>query len=127
MSVRRLRSGELLAGAGAVVLVVSLFLEPPGWLALALAAIAAVTGCWLVIANLGDRPVTQVVGAGVLAATAGPVAVVALLVAGAWLGLAGAALLTIGAFRSLGDERTELPENAYEPPPARPTPPARAS
>jgi hypothetical protein len=127
VSAGRLRSGELLAAAGTVVLLVSLFLQSPGWLALALAVIAAGTGCWLVVANLADRPVTQVVGAGVLGATAGPVAVVALLVDRAWLGLAGAAVLTAGAFRALGDERTDVPENAYEPPPARPTPSARAS
>ena len=46
---------------------------------------------------------------------------------GAWLGLAGAAAIVVGAWWALADERTGAPESAYEPPPARPAPPERAS
>ena len=33
-----------------------------------------------------------------------------------------AALIVVGAFLALKDERTGAPESAYEPPPARPIP-----
>jgi hypothetical protein len=46
---------------------------------------------------------------------------------GAWIGLAGALVLTIGSWWALADERTEAPESAYIPPPPRPAPPERAS
>jgi hypothetical protein len=45
---------------------------------------------------------------------------------GGWLGLASSAALLVGAWLAMGDERTEAPESAYEPPPARPAPPAGA-
>jgi hypothetical protein len=41
----------------------------------------------------------------------------------AYLGLLSAAALAAGAWRSIGDERTDAPESAYEPPPPRPAPP----
>ena len=43
-----------------------------------------------------------------------------------YLGLLAALLTTLGAWRSLADERTDAPESAYTPPPARPAPPAEA-
>jgi hypothetical protein len=46
---------------------------------------------------------------------------------GAWIGLAGALLLTIGAWWSLADERTDAPESAYVPPAPRPAPPPASS
>jgi hypothetical protein len=150
VSVGQLRSGELLAAAGAVVLLVSLFLEwfgpggvsgwdGLGWVTLACAVATMACALWLVAATLADRPVTQIVGAGVLAATVGSIGfvVVALralvfqpgpnevvgLRYGAYLGVVSALTVAIGAWRSLSDERTDLPENAYIPPPARPAPP----
>jgi hypothetical protein len=156
VSVRRLRRGELLALCGAVLLLVALFLPwftaapsgDSGWralgvlvLALATAAVASVG--WLVAATAGAGIVTRMVAAAVVAATIGPLALGGLalraLVAqpgdnavtalryGTWLGLAGAALLVIGAWWSLADERTDAPENAWEPPPPRPAPPPRSS
>jgi hypothetical protein len=154
MSIGRLRSGELLAGAGVVVLLVSLFLDwvgpagESGWSSLgwptvvvAMAAILVVS--WLVIATATARPVTEVVAAGVIGAVVGPVALLVLFVrtavaqpgvdavtsieAGAYFGLAGAALLTVGAWWSLADERTDAPESAYTPPAPRPAPPPASS
>jgi hypothetical protein len=172
LSVGRLRSGELLAGVGAVVLFVSLFLEwfsvgvhdgfgrgdvafvlrvaahmsgwnSLGWLVLALATLAVALATWLVVATAAGLPVTQIVAADVLASTVGPIAVIALVLRtlvfqpsadelvsveyGAWIGLAGALVLGVGAWWSLADERTGAPESAYVPPAPRPAPPARAS
>jgi hypothetical protein len=172
MRIGRLRSGELLAGVGAVVLLVSLFLpwfgaevrvesgnegvlnllvvsasssgwDGLGWLVLVIATIAVACVAWLGFATVSVRPVTEVVAAAVLAATVGPIAFAALVLrvlvfqpgpnelvtvkAGAWVGLAGAALLTIGAWWSLADERTDAPESAYTPPAPRPAPPPASS
>jgi hypothetical protein len=154
LSIGRLRGGELLAGAGAVVLVVSLFLEwagpvgesgwdALGWLVLALVVIALLCAAALVALTAADRPVTHIVAAAVLTATAAPIALLALVLralvfqpgpnelvtveGGAWIGLAGAALLAIGAWWSLADERTDAPESAYVPPAPRPAPPPASS
>jgi hypothetical protein len=154
VSIGRLRGGELLAGAGVVVLLVSLFLEwfgpggESGWsslgwptLVVAIAAIAA--AAWLVVATATARLITQVVAGAVLASTIGPIGFLALALRalvfqpganavttvkyGAWIGLAGAALLAIGAWWALADERTGAPESAYSPPAPRPAPPAHSS
>jgi hypothetical protein len=178
LSIGRLRGGELLAGAGAVVLVVALWLDwfdlpprppreaplPPGvdvitvslprdysvngwdalgWLVLALATLAVAWAAWLIVATAADRPVTHVVAADVTAAVIGPMAFVALALRalvfqpganevttveyGTWIGLAGAALLAVGAWWSLADERTGAPESAYVPPAPRPAPPPGSS
>jgi hypothetical protein len=181
LSIGRLRGGELLAGVGAVVLFVSLFLpwfgldfagwsdwvrahadEIPGWtaylpggpyewdawtllgwFALAIATLAVACAAWLIVVTAVARPVTHIVAAAVLTATIAPVALVLLALRalvfqpganevttveyGAWIGLAGAVLLVIGAWSSLADERTGMPENVQEPPPPRPAPPPRSS
>ena len=154
MSVGRLRSGELLAGVGAALLLVSLFLDwvgpvgesgwsSLGWLTLAAAIAAILAASWLMFATATARTVTQVIAAAVIGAVVEPIALIVLVVrtaiaqpgvdavrsieAGAYVGLAGAALLTIGAWWSLADERTDAPESAYVPPAPRPAPPARAS
>jgi hypothetical protein len=154
LSIGRLRGGELLAGVGAVVLLVSLFLDwvgpvgesgwdALGWLVLALVAIALLSAAGLVVLTAADRTVTHIVAAAVLTATAAPIALLALVLRalvfqpgsnelttlryGAWIGLAGAALLAIGAWWSLADERTDAPESAYTPPAARPAPPPASS
>jgi hypothetical protein len=154
LSIGRLRGGELLAGVGAVVLLVSLFLpwvgplgesgwDALGWLVLALVVIALLCAAGLVFLTAADRPVTHIVAAAVLTATAAPIALLVLalralvfqpgpnelttLRSGAWIGLAGAALLTVGAWWSLADERTDAPESAYVPPAPRPAPPPASS
>jgi hypothetical protein len=154
VSVGRLRSGELLVGVGAVVLLVSLFLDwvgpvgqsgwsSLGWLTLLVAISGILAALWLAFATATARPVTQVVAAAVIGAVVEPLTVVVLLVrtaiaqpgvdavtsieAGAYVGLAGAALLTVGAWWSLADERTDAPESAYVPPAPRPAPPAHSS
>jgi hypothetical protein len=179
LSVGRLRGGELLAGVGAVVLLVSLFLDwfdvaptivgaqirrtdvdyivvslprdvspvsgwdALGWPVLAIATLAVACAAWLVVATAAARPVTQIVAAAVLTASVAPIALLTLLLRalvfqpgpnelttiryGAWIGLAGAAALTVGAWWSLADERTDAPESAYVPPAPRPAPPAHSS
>jgi hypothetical protein len=154
LSIGRLRGGELLTGVGAVALVVSLFLEwvgpvgatgwdALGWLVLALAVIAVLCAAGLVVLTAADRPVTHIVAAAVVTATIAPVALLVLALRalvfqpgandvttveyGAWIGLAGAALLTVGAWWSLADERTDAPESAYVPPAPRPAPPPASS
>jgi hypothetical protein len=154
VSIGRLRGGELLAGAGAVVLLVSLFLDwvgpvgesgwsSLGWLTLLFAVAAILAAAWLVVAIGSARPVTEVIGASVVAAVVEPLAALMLLVrtaiaqpgvdavtsieAGAYLGLAGALALATGAWWSLADERTDAPESAYVPPAPRPAPPAHSS
>ena len=154
LSIGRLRGGELLAGVGAVVLLVSLFVDwvgpvgqsgwdALGWLVLALVAIAVLSAAVLVVLTTADRPVTHIVAAAVLTATVAPIALVALALRvlvfqpgpnevttveyGAWIGLAAAALLTVGAWWSLADERTDATESAYVAPAPRPAPPPTSS
>ena len=43
--------------------------------------------------------------------------------AAAWLGLAAALAIAAGAWWAIADERTDAPESALAPPPARPAPP----
>ena len=40
----------------------------------------------------------------------------------AYLGLAALALMLVGAWTALSDERTDAPDSAYTPPPPRPVP-----
>jgi hypothetical protein len=154
LSVGRLRGGELLAGAGAVVLLVSLFLDwvgpvgqsgwsSLGWPTLVVAIAAILIASWLVFVTATAATVTVVVGAGVTGAVVGPIALLVLLVrtaiaqpgvdavtsieGGAYAGLLGALMLAIGAWWSLADERTDGPESAYVPPAPRPAPPAHSS
>lgn len=174
MSLGRLRSGEMLAAAGALALLVLLFLdwfgpevrprvteasgrllrpalntggwEAVGWLLAILLAAVLALAAWLVVTAATDAPVSRAMTAAVLTAALGTIVLVVLAVrvtvaqpalgaglpAGAvtvkpaaYLGLAALAVLVLGAWRTIADERTDAPQSAYTPPPARPAPPER--
>jgi len=141
MRLRNLRAGELLALAGAICVIVSLFVRsyeaPAGdldaWntfgpgVALLLAGVCAALA--MVISALTERSPALPVSTAVWCVLLGLVAVIAALVRalerpehatsvclGAWLALAGAAAILIGAWLVLRDERPSL----YRP--ARPEP-----
>jgi uncharacterized membrane protein len=144
VSFRRLRIGELLALAGAICVIVSLF-EP--WYenaysklsvwdtfgpAVVLLIAAATAALGLVLSTMTERSVALPVAAAVWSTLFGIIAVIAAIVrvlerpdhatslcAGAWLGLAGAILMLAGSWQSLRDERTSL----YEPAEPLPLPP----
>lgn len=145
MSLRRVRAGELLAFAGAVCVIVSLF-EPwyesasgrlDAWTtfgpAVVLLMVAAGAALVLLFGTLTERSTALPVSAAVWSVLFGLIAVIAALVrvlerpdhatslcAGAWLALAGAVAIFLGAWQSMRDERTSL----YKPPmsPPRPRP-----
>jgi hypothetical protein len=130
MDLRRLRSGELLAGAGAVALLVVMFLDWFGgrsaWESMAIARVVLVAlivcGLTLVVLTVTSRTValacsaaTITVGVGALALLLvvyrvvvnepGTNAVVSI-DAGAYAGLALVLAVTAGGWRTLADERT---------------------
>jgi hypothetical protein len=146
LSLRRLRSGELIALAGATCLIVSLVLpwydnggKLTAWdtfgVAVALLILAAAGALTLVAATVTERTAAIPVAAGVWSTLFGIVAVVAAIVrllerpdhatelcSGAWLALAGALLVLIGSWQSMRDERTgSYPPDATPP---REAPPA---
>ena len=136
MRLARIRSGELLAAAGAVCLIVSLTLPSyenadgklsawstfgPAVVLLILATIAALV---LVFSTLAERTPALPVAAGVWSVLFGLIAVIAAVVrilerpdhastlcAGAWLALLGAVAVLLGSWQSIRDERT----SRYEP------------
>jgi hypothetical protein len=148
----RLRLGEWLAGAGAALLLASLFSDwvaqhgvgrsgwsSLGWPTLAFAAAAVAAAAWLVAWTALGRPIAQAMAADVVTAVLAPVSLLVLAVrtaiaqpgadatttvrAGAYVGVAGAVLVAAGAWRAIADERTDAPGSAYVPPPPRPAPP----
>jgi drug/metabolite transporter (DMT)-like permease len=141
MKLKQLRVGELLVLAGAILVIVSLFVRsyeaPVGnltaWntfgpgVALLLAAAAAALA--MVISALTERSTALPVSMAVWCVLLGLIAVIAAIVRvlerpdhatmvciGAWLALAGAAAILVGAWLALRDERPSL----YQP--ARPEP-----
>jgi uncharacterized membrane protein len=143
MSARRLRGGELLALAGAICVVVSLFRPwysgPLGnldaWdtfgpgIVLILASLCAALA--MVAAALTERSTALPVSSAVWCVLVGLIGMIAAIVrvlerpehatslcAGAWLGLAGAIAIPIGAWLVLRDERPSM----YEPPHVEPRP-----
>jgi peptidoglycan/LPS O-acetylase OafA/YrhL len=147
MSVRRVRAGELLALAGAVCVIVSLFepsYEGPGGTldawdtfgpAVVMLMLAAGAALALLASTLAERGTALPVAAGVWGVLLGLIAVIAAVVrllerpdhatslcAGAWLALVGAVAILLGAWQSLRDERTSL----YEPATPTPRPPPEA-
>ena len=150
---RRLRPGEWVAGIGAAALFGLRFADwfgpagtsggaSLGWLTLVVGVLVFASGAWLFIATAAGRPVVQQVVAGVLTSTIGTLGFVFLALRvlvfqpgsnelttisyGAYLGLLAAALVAIGGWWSLKDERTDAPESAYTPPAPRPAPPAHS-
>jgi hypothetical protein len=148
VSLRRLRSGELIALAGAICLIVALALpwydnggKLTAWdtfgVAVALLILAAVGAIALAIATVTERTVAIPVAAGVWSTLFGIIGVIAAIVrllerpehatevcSGAWLALAGALLVAAGSWQSVRDERTgTYPPDATPP---RPAPPAGA-
>jgi len=168
----RLRTGELLAFAGAVGLLITLFFD---WFGLDLGSVRLPAGVqvavngnglhqtgwaslgWFMVLLLciqifGGLAITYMtlrrstpawpVGAAVLSISLGGLIFLILLVRvltqpglggdlpnalvsvelPAYLGLLFSALIPAGAWIVLRDERTEAPESAYTPPPARPVP-----
>jgi hypothetical protein len=117
-----------------------------GWFLDALLVLAIGLALWLAVATAGNPPSrpAQSVTAAVLTATVGTIVFAVLAVrvidqpglghdvpnelisiqAPAYLGLACCAAIAAGGWLSIRDERTDAPESAYEPPPARPAPPA---
>jgi hypothetical protein len=143
MSFRTIRAGELLALAGSLCVIVSLFLPwyegSSGTLdawdtfgpAVVLLLVAAASGLWLFIATLTERTTALPIAAAVWSVPLGLIGLISALVrvlerpdhssqlcAGAWLSLAGAAAILAGAWQSLRDERT----GAYRPPMPEPRP-----
>lgn len=141
MKLKQLRVGELLALAGAILVIVSLFVRsyeaPVGnldaWntfgpgVALLLAAAAAALA--MVISAITERSTALPVSIAVWCVLLGLIAVIAAIVraferpdhasmacVGVWLALAGAVAILVGAWLALRDERPSL----YEP--ARPEP-----
>jgi hypothetical protein len=175
VSLGRLRSGELLAGAGAVALFILMFFDwflpevqrrivetsghvigpelhlsgwtSLGWALLVLVLVVLVLAAWLAASTLFAATVSQPVAAGVLLSAVSVVAFLAVLIRvtiaqpglgiglpddavgvqwPAYLGLVAMAVIVVGGWRSMADERTEAPESAYTLPPARPAPPERS-
>jgi len=147
VSLRRLRLGELLALAGAVCVIVSLWLpwyenaagKLSAWntfgpaLVLLMAAAAAALG--LVVSTITERSPALPVAAAVWSTLFGVLAVISAVVrvlerpehatslcSGAWLALAGAILMLVGSWQSIRDERTSLYEPAQPPPLPPPDP-----
>jgi uncharacterized membrane protein HdeD (DUF308 family) len=147
MSLRRLRAGELLALAGAICVIVSLFERwyenalgnlsawdtfGPAVVLLIAAAAAALA---LVVSTVTERSTALPVSAAVWSVLFGLLAVVAAVVrvlerpdhatslcVGAWLALAGAILILVGSWESLRNEHASL----YEPATPSPRPPPAA-
>jgi hypothetical protein len=151
--VRRLRAGEWVAGIGAAGLLGLLFADwfgpsgTSGWASLGgltlvcCCAAIAVAG-WLFFATALGASIPRQVAAGVLTAAIGTLALPVLLArvvifqpgsnaatsveAAAYLGLVALAIIAVGGWWSLKDERTDAPESAYTPPAPRPAPPAHS-
>ena len=133
MDLTRLRSGELLAGASAVALLVLLFADwfagESAWETMTIARVVVVAAVLmalaLVVLTITARPVATPVAAAVVTVGVaglalalvvyrvvinepGPNAIVEL-DPGAYLGLLAVLGVTAGAWRTIGDERTSAP------------------
>lgn len=141
MKLTRIRSGELIALVGAILVIVALtrpwYETPQGNLsawstfgpAVALVMLAALVALVLFLATISERSTAFPVAAAVWSTLFGLIGTIAAIVrvlerpdaasalcAGAWLALAGTILILAGSWQSMRDERTSL----Y--PPATPEP-----
>jgi choline-glycine betaine transporter len=133
ISFRRVRLGELLALAGAICVIVSLFVRsyetPSGTLTawgtfgptVVLLILAAAVALVLVFATVTEHSTALPVAAAVWGVLVGLIAVIAAVVrllerpdhatalcVGPWLAFAGALLIFLGAWQTLHDEHTSL-------------------
>jgi hypothetical protein len=146
MSLGKVRSGELLALAGAVLVVASLLLPwyegtSSGTLdawdtfgaGVVLLIVGAASALWLFFVTLTERSTALSVVAGVWSVPLGIAALISAIVrvlerpdhatglcAGAWLALAGALLIVAGAWQAIRDERRSLYDPATPEPRPRP-------
>ena len=153
MDLTRLRAGELLAGAAAVALLASLFLDwnrdddaggagvaESGWSSLGVVTlvfvlIAVGVALALVFTTVTKRPAAIPIGAAVITTAVGAVVTLVLVVRVvllddsllvAYLGLVLMLLVPAGGWIAMGDERTSAPYSAAPDLPRRPAPPAAA-
>jgi drug/metabolite transporter (DMT)-like permease len=145
MNFRQLRAGETLALAGAILVIVSLFVRsyqaPSGNLTawntfgpgVALLLAAACAALAMVISALTERSTALPVSIAVWTVLLGLIGVIAALIralerpdhasmacVGVWLALAGAVAILLGAWLALRDERTSLYTPATPEPRPRP-------
>lgn len=143
-SLARLRHGEALALAASLALLVVLALDwyPDrsgygnlGIVLVVLLVVLALLGIGLAVVTVRGRPAAWPVAAAVWTSAAGillwPVLAIRVLIFGpgdqdvelwGWIGLLVAALIPVGSWLTMADERKDAPESAYTPPPARPIP-----
>ncbi len=139
----RLRKGEWLAVAGAVALLVALFLPwfggrigwtSLGWLMIALLVLCIAGAAWIALTTI-DNVLTRILPALVITSAASVLTLVILVLRvlafppgdteiAAYLGILATAAVFAGAGIALADERTDAPESAFTPPAPRPAPPA---
>jgi len=145
MGTRAPRAGELLALAGAVCVIVAMFLpwyqgatgRLDAWEtfgpAVVLLLLAAGAGLWLFVSTVTERSTALPVAVGVWTVVLGLIGLVSAIVrllerpdhstqlcAGPWLALVGALAVLVGAWLSLKDERVSTYEAASPTPRPRP-------
>jgi hypothetical protein len=140
--VSRLRKGEWLGVAGAVALLVLLFLPwfdgrigwtSLGWLMIALLVLCLAGVAWITVAT-ADDVLTRIMPALVITTTVAAFTLVVLVLRvlafppgdtelGAYLGILATAAIFAGAGVALADERTDAPASVFAPPVSRPAPP----
>lgn len=138
----RLRKGEWLAVAGAVALLVLLFLPwfdgrigwtSLGWLMIALLVLCIAGVAWITVTT-ADDVLTRIMPALVITTTVAAFTLVVLVLRvlafppgdtefGAYLGILATAAIFAGAGVALADERTDAPESVFARPAPRPAPP----
>ena len=145
MSLRRLRLGETLGLLGAAALLVTLFFDwfgagsgwsHLGWLMDLSLVVAMIGAGWIAWVTVRGAAPVWALGACVVTGVVGAIVFLVLLVrvitladddgmsagVAAYLGLVFMALIPVGAWMAMRDERLTAPESAFTPPPARPVP-----